>query len=154
MGISPQAVLKIRNKLEDLGIIEGYTPLINYQKIGITILVWARIKFLPSTWHEYSEMEIFKIINNHPNIIWACRIPESDSTHILLFGFKDIDQMDNHFIMMQSKLSKIVEIKKIYPFSVQRIVKDTSLGLFINLLDDKDFFISNLFNKCSLLKKK
>ncbi len=36
IGVTPQAVLKIRNKLEEAGIIEGYTPNVNYKKLGIT----------------------------------------------------------------------------------------------------------------------
>jgi Lrp/AsnC family transcriptional regulator, leucine-responsive regulatory protein len=39
MGISPQAVFKIRAKLEDLGIIKGYVPIIDFKKIGITVMV-------------------------------------------------------------------------------------------------------------------
>ena len=33
LNVTPQAVLKIRNKLEKAGIIEGYTPKINYKKL-------------------------------------------------------------------------------------------------------------------------
>jgi DNA-binding Lrp family transcriptional regulator len=39
MGLSPQAVFKIRNKLEDCGIIQGYMPIINFKKIGINVMI-------------------------------------------------------------------------------------------------------------------
>jgi len=38
IGISPQAVFKIRAKLEQLGIIKGYTPIIDFKKLGIQVM--------------------------------------------------------------------------------------------------------------------
>ena len=58
LKVTPQAVLKIRNKLEKVGIIEGYIPRINYKKLGINVMAWVIVKFLPSTCQEYSEDEI------------------------------------------------------------------------------------------------
>ena len=46
IGISPQAVFKIRNKLEVLGIIKGYTPIIDFKKIGIQVLALLVIEKL------------------------------------------------------------------------------------------------------------
>lgn len=154
IGVSPQAVLKIRNKLEDAGIIEGYTPKVNYRKLGINVMAWAVVRFLPDTWEEYSEEQIREKVRQHKYIIWGCRIPESDATHILLYGFRDMKQMDNHFLRVQTKLSKIIEIKKIYPFSVEQIIKDSPEGLLLTILDEKDFFTDKLFKGSSLLTKK
>ena len=154
IGVTPQAVLKIRNKLEDAGVIEGYTPKINYKKLGINVMAWTVVRFLPATWEEYSEEQIRKKVIEHKYIIWGCRIPESDATHILLYGFKDMKQMDNHFLRVQTKLSKIIEIKKIYPFSVEQIIKDSPEELFRIILDKKDFFTDKLFKGSPLLKKR
>jgi len=154
IGVTPQAVLKIRKKLEETGIIEGYTPKINYKKLGIKVMVWALVRFLPAVWEEYSEAEIRETVRQHRYIIWGCRILESDATHILLYGFRDIKQMDEHFLRVQTKLPKILEIKKIYPFSVDQVIKDSPEGLFQNILDEKDFFTDTLFKDSSLLIKK
>ena len=93
IGVTPQAVLKIRNKLEEAGIIESYMPKVNYKKLGINAMAWAVVRFLPATWGEYSEEQIREKVRQHRYIIWGCRIPESDATHILLYGFKDMKQM-------------------------------------------------------------
>lgn len=154
MGVTPQAVLKIRKKLEEAGIIEGYIPKINYKKSGVKVMAWALVRFLPAVWEEYSEAEIRETVRQHRYIIWGCRIPESDATHILLYGFRDIKQMDEHFLRVQTKLPKILEIKKIYPFSVDQVIKDSPEGLFHNILDEKDFFTDMLFKDSSLLIKK
>ena len=62
--------------------------------------------------------------------------------------------MDEHFLRVQTKLPKILEIKKIYPFSVDQVIKDSPEGLFQNILDEKDFFTDTLFKDSSLLIKK
>jgi len=154
IGVTPQAILKIRNKLENAGIIEGYSPRVNYKKLGVNVMAWAIVKFLPSTWSEYSEAEIREKIIKHKYIIRGCRIPESEATHILLYGFKNMKQMDEHFLRVQTKLAKIIEIKRIYSFSVEQIIKDSPEGLFHIILDEKEFLTSTLFEGSSLLKKK
>ena len=35
MGLSQQAIFKIRHKLEEVGIIKGYMPIIDFKKVGI-----------------------------------------------------------------------------------------------------------------------
>jgi len=154
IGVTPQAVLKIRNKLEEAGIIEGYTPKINYEMLGIKVMAFTIMKILPAAWEEYSETDIREKIRQNPYIIWGCRILESDAAHILLYGFRDVKQMNEHFLRVQTKLAKIIEIKKIYSFSVDMIIKDSPEGLFYNILDKKDFFTEMLFNDSSLLIKK
>ncbi len=155
INVSPQAVLKIRKKLEDAGIIEGYTPKINYKRLGINVMAWVIVKFLPATWEEYTEEQMRKKVRNHQYILWGCRVPESDATHILLYGFRDMKQMDEHFIRVQTKLAKIIEIKKMYHFSVDQIIKDSPEALFHNILDEKDFFTETLFKDSQhLIKKK
>ena len=61
--------------------------------------------------------------------------------------------MDEHFLRVQTKLSKIIEIKKIYNFSVEQVIKDSPLGLFYNILDEEDFFTQELFPGSKLLNK-
>lgn len=52
MGISPQAVFKIRTKLEALGIIKGYSPIIDFKKIGIHVLALLVIRLKPDVWNK------------------------------------------------------------------------------------------------------
>jgi DNA-binding Lrp family transcriptional regulator len=150
IGITPQAVLKIRNKLEEAGIIEGYSPKINYKLLGINVMALAIMKVLPAAWEVYSEADFRKKIQQNPYIIWGSRILKSDAAHILLYGFRDMKQMDEHFFRVQTKLAKIVEIKEIYSFSVDMILKNSPEGLFHKILEKKDFFTDSLFDDSSL----
>ncbi|MEA3430100.1 MAG: helix-turn-helix domain-containing protein [Nanoarchaeota archaeon] len=44
MSISQQAVYQIRNRLEELGVIKGYMPIIDFKKIGINLLFKVTFK--------------------------------------------------------------------------------------------------------------
>jgi Lrp/AsnC family leucine-responsive transcriptional regulator len=154
MGISSQAILKIRHKLEDSGLVKGYKPIIDYKKLGINVMAWVVLKVLPDVWSEYSDSQIRDKIRHHPYVVWSCEIPEAEATHILLYGFRSLNEMDRHFIRVKTKLSKIFEIIKINPFSVEQIIKNSPTELFSIVLDDKDFFVDKLFSDSKYLSKK
>ncbi|MCK5345503.1 MAG: winged helix-turn-helix transcriptional regulator, partial [Candidatus Heimdallarchaeota archaeon] len=45
LNITPQAVGKIRRKLESEGIVKGYSTIVDYGKLGINVLAIALFKF-------------------------------------------------------------------------------------------------------------
>src|SRR3989344_5061172 len=75
MGLSQQAIFKIRHKLEQVGIIRGYIPIIDFKKIGIETLIVLGIKFTQYAWEKYSEEQISERIRRIPQVILAYRIP-------------------------------------------------------------------------------
>lgn len=78
MGISQQAVFKIRHKLEKAGIITGYMPIIDFKKIGINAMVVIGIRFTPAIWEKYTDDQISASIQKIPQVILSYRIPESE----------------------------------------------------------------------------
>src|SRR3989338_2540043 len=76
MGLSQQAIFKIRHKLEKIGIIRGYMPIIDFKKVGIETLVVLGINFTPQVWQKYSEDQIAEQLRKIPRVILAYRIPE------------------------------------------------------------------------------
>ena len=145
MGLSQQAIFKIRHKLEKVGIIKGYMPIINYKKIGIEALVVLGIKITRYVWNKYSEEEICEKILRIPQVIIAYRIPESRISHLLVMGFKNIDHKDRYLMRLQSKYSKEIEIVHVYPFSVDRIIKTNHIGLLNIILNPKEPFSNEFF---------
>ena len=57
MNISQQAVFKIREHLEHIGVIEGYTPLINFEKVGINVLHFMGVAVKSKLWNQFKEFE-------------------------------------------------------------------------------------------------
>jgi DNA-binding Lrp family transcriptional regulator len=148
MGLSQQAIFKIRHKLESLGIIKGYMPIIDFKKIGIETLVVIGIKLTSYIWKKYSEEQISERIQKIPQVIIAYRIPESNISHLLVMGFKNIDHKDRYLMRLQSKYSEEIEIMHVYPFSVDRIIKTNYVGLLDTILHQKEslsneFFLDN-----------
>jgi len=144
MGLSQQAIFKIRHKLEQAGVITGYAPIINFKKIGIETLVVLGIKFTHKIWDRYSEEQIAEKIRGIPQVITSYRIPDSRVSHLLVLGFKNIEQKDRFLMKMQTKYSKDIEIVHIYPFSVNGIIKNSDISLLNSIIDMKEF-LSNEF---------
>jgi Lrp/AsnC family transcriptional regulator, leucine-responsive regulatory protein len=147
MGLSPQAVFKIRHKLENQGIIKGYRPILDLNKVGIKLMALLIIRLTPEVWDEYSDAQISERIKQIPYVINAYRVIESSASHVLLMGFRDISQMDKYIAKMQTKFSREIEIKSIYPFSTDKIITESPIGLLYEILDKKEFPLNEFFLK-------
>src|SRR3989338_9706601 len=124
MGLSPQAVFKIRHKLEKSGIIKGYQPILDLKKIGITTMAVLVIKLMPEVWDAYTDDQISDRIKQIPYVIGAYRVLEPKVSHILLMGFRNIAQMDKYIAKIQTKFSREIEIQSIYPFSTDKVITE------------------------------
>jgi len=147
LGLSPQAIFKIRHKLEESGIIKGYQPILDLKKLGIKVMVILVIKLTPEVWDEYSDLQISERIRQIPYVINAYRVLESDSSHVLMMGFSDLDQMDKYLAKMQTKFSREIEIKRIYPFATEKIITESPIGLLYEILDKNEFPLNEFFIK-------
>ncbi len=145
MGLSQQAIFKIRHKLEQIGIIKGYMPIIDFKKVGIETLVVLGIKFTQYAWEKYSEEKILERIRKIPQVILSYRIPESSISHLLVLGFRNIEDKDRYLMKLQAKYSKEIEIVHVYPFSVDRIIKESNIGLLNIILDKKELSTNEFF---------
>jgi DNA-binding Lrp family transcriptional regulator len=154
LGITPQAVVKIRNKLEDAGIIEGYVPRINYKKLGLDVMALVVVKLLPAVWEVYTEPQVQERIRLHQHIVWSCRVVGSDATHVFLYGFKDHRQMEEHFHKVQTKLNKAIEIKDMFTFSADKIIKDNPIELLRIVIDDEEYYHTILFREDAFSAKR
>lgn len=147
MGLSPQAVFKIRHKLEDKGIIKGYQPILDLGKLGIKVMVLLTIKLSSEVWDNYTDEQISLRIKQIPYVINAYRVIEAKASHILVMGFKNLEQMDKYIAKMQTKFSREIEIVHIYPFSTEKIITESPIGLLYEILDKKEFPLNEFFLK-------
>lgn len=138
LKITTQAVGKIRRKLENLGIIKGYSTDIDYGKIGVNTFALAIMRLTMKSWEELGELGIEKLVLKNPHIVNIYRIPEGSATHIGLYGFRDLDELDRFFHIMQtsSAYNQYVELKKIYVFSNNSLIKDSSAQLMAKVIDE------------------
>lgn len=145
MGISPQAVFKIRHKLEESGIIKGYQPVLDMKKLGIEAMALLVVRLTAQVWEQYTEQEIQERIRKIPYVIASYRVLQPDASHILLMGFRNLEQLDRHIAKLQTKFSKELELKHIYPFSTEKVITDSPVGLLYEILDKKEFPMEEFF---------
>jgi len=145
MSLSPQAVFKIRNKLEDHGIIKGYMPIIDFKKIGINVMIILIIRLTSKIWKNFSDDQISDRIFKTPNVIEAYRVSDEQASHVLILGFRDTNQKEQYIAQIQTKFAGEVEIKAIYTFSVDKIISQNPLGLLHEIVDKKEFSPADLF---------
>ena len=138
LKITTQAVGKIRRKLENLGIIKGYSTDIDYGKIGVNTFALAIMRLTMKSWEELGELGIEKLVLKNPHIVNIYRIPEGSATHIGLYGFRDLDELYRFFHIMptSSAYNLYVELKKIYVFSNNSLIKDSPAQLMAKVIDE------------------
>jgi len=145
MNLSPQAVFKIRNKLEQAGVIKGYMPIVDFKKIGINVMTIMIVRLTSKVWNKFSDGQISDRISKTPYIIEAYRVSDEQASHVLVLGFRDTDQKERYISQIQTKLAEEVSIKAIYTFSVDKIISQNPMGLLHEIIDKKEFSPSDLF---------
>jgi Lrp/AsnC family transcriptional regulator, leucine-responsive regulatory protein len=145
MQLSPQAIFKIREKLENCGIIKGYMPIIDFKKIGINVMTLMVVRLSPTMWKSFSDDQISERISKAPYVIDAYRVADEESSHIILLAFRDTVQKERYISEIQTKFAEEVQIKRIYNFSVDKIISHSPLGLLHEILDKKEFSPKDLF---------
>ncbi len=145
MSISPQAVFKIRSKLEELGIITGYAPIIDFKKIGIQVLALIIIRMKPEVWNNFLDDQVSERITNIPYVISAYRVADARASHIMLIAFRDTTQKEHYLAQLQTQYTNEIEIKEVYTFSVDKIITQNPIGLLNEIIDGKDISSYEIF---------
>ena len=135
LKITPQAVGKIRRSLEEDGVIKGYSTNVDYQKLGINVFAIAMFRIRPESWRTLTEEDIRERVKG-PHIINFYRLSEGDVTHILVYGFRDLSDLDNYFHVLQTERGHISELRRLYVFSAKSLVKESPKELLIKVIDE------------------
>lgn len=145
MKLSPQAIFKIRSKLENLGIIKGYMPIVDFKKIGINVMTVLIIRLTSKVWRKFSDDQISDRMSKSPHIVDAYRVADEQASHVLILGFRDTYQKEKYIAQIQTKFAEEIQIKAIYTFSVDKIISQNPLGLLHEIIDKKEFSPDDLF---------
>lgn len=135
LNISLQAVRKIRKKLEHEGVITGYSTQIDYEKIGMSVFAVALLEVQADAWEKYGG----RTINNtlmHPNAIKFYRVPQADVTHLIIYGFRTLNEYNDFFESMQEQQARFIRIKGLYPLSNKNFARKSASDLIRKLLDE------------------
>jgi len=123
LNISPQACGKIRRKLEDSGIIEGYTCLLNFKEIGIEAFALVFVRLSTKFFNELKDFDIFKKVGKSIRFIFCCVPSDPDTSLICLTAFRNMEEMDEYTRKMKSNLSDYFDSLRVVSFSVGNLLK-------------------------------
>lgn len=138
LGITAQAVGKIRKNLETEGLIKGYSVVMDYEKLGINVIAIALFKFTSvSRKTILTERDIEERVKG-PHIINFYRLPEGDVTHIVVYGFRSLEELDHYFHILQTERGHISEVKKLYILSVKSLKKNSDKELLLKVINEID----------------
>lgn len=136
LSISNVAVGKIRKKLES-SVIKGYTVNVEYAKLGIQMFSIAIAKLTAEGLDE-GELEIEQRLLKNPHVITVYRIPKGSATHVIVYGFSDIVEMENffHSTKLKKDLHAYIENKELFTFSHYSLIKNNPNQLLCKIIDD------------------
>jgi len=136
LNISSQAVGKIRRKLE-ANIIDSYSVNLNYSKLGIQTFAISIAK-ITSDGMDKGELGVEQNLMNNPHIINVYRIPKGSSTHVILYGFKDMNELDEFFHSpnMKKEIHSLIETHDLFTFSHNSLIKNNPNQLFHKVIDN------------------
>jgi DNA-binding Lrp family transcriptional regulator len=134
LNISTQAVGKIRKKLEDKRVIEGYTCSVNFEKMGLHVFAVTLERLKGKYWDDLGEVEGVEFIKNNPASIFSCMPLGSDVSVINLHAFRDNKEMDRYFHLTRARSHTYIDVKQVYPTSSLHFLKNNPKELFKLLL--------------------
>ena len=135
LSISPQAIGKIRKKLEDNGIIKGYSCVLDFEKIGLHTFAFIHVSFTPKMFSEFGGLGIFDKFRKKIRFLFCCIPSNSEVSIICLFGFRNMVEMDSYFKKLKVQFRDYCEIKRIIPFSYDNLLNFNSSELLKAIID-------------------
>lgn len=136
LRISSQAVGKIRRKLEQT-LIDSYTINLNYAKLGIRTFAMA-LATLTAEGLDKGELEIEQKLLEDEHIIHVYRLPTGTHTHAIIYGFKDVNELDDYFHSPKKKqdLHNYIQSQQLFTFSHNSLIKSSPAQLFSKIIDE------------------
>lgn len=135
MGLTPQAVGKIKKQLNTKGLVKKQELVLDYERFGINIFSITLIKIMPKAFKKFGAKGLDKLLQP-VNAIHSFVIPQTNVTHAIIYAFRSIQEYENYFKTLQTKLGDLVEIKESYVVSPRSLIKSSSAELFLKLLED------------------
>ncbi len=129
LKLTPPAIMKIRKKLEDKGFITGYSARFDPRKLGMDVMAVVTMDVTTKGWAIFDEENVRNVLNSHKFLIYCARTPEIDAPILTLYAFRSIEELNNHFLWVQSNLSEYLIVKKIVIFTPEQVVKDSCSGI-------------------------
>lgn len=142
LRITKQAAGKIRRKLESQKIVKGYRAKLDYEKLGIRTFAAATIKLSVEGIKRHNYKSIEESLVRCPQIIHAYKLSEGFSTYFVLYGFRNLNELDQYFksnycsICGEENSSCCIEAHGVRIFSIRNMIKNNSDELLHKMISE------------------
>ena len=136
LNISSQAVGKIRKKLE-ASMIDSYTVRLDCYKLGVNLFAMTLSK-LTRKGTLRGEAEVEKILRETPHVVHAYRLTGGTSDYVIMYGFRDMEEMEKFFRSreMKERFHDFIHNQNVFTFHYSSFIKNSPMQLFSKMMDD------------------
>lgn len=129
LRVSSQAVSKIKRKLKSRKIIDGHVMNLDYGALGVNTFALA---LLETTEFEKC-LEDEKVLKNS---IGFYKVFKNDISHIGLFAFNNLEELDEYFDLLHSRHFDSITVKHVYTFPMKGLLKHSPNDLFVQMIKE------------------
>ena len=134
IGISTQAVGKIRKKLEYENIIQGYGVILNNYAVGLHMVGIVNVHIPLNSIAEENEFK--KNLIREINLMSCFKLNHGETNFLLILGFRNIKECEETMHLLQKKYPGM-KIKDIQTTSWEYVWKNSRKDIYNHIIERK-----------------
>ncbi|MBN2457616.1 winged helix-turn-helix transcriptional regulator [Candidatus Woesearchaeota archaeon] len=156
LNLSVPAISKIRSKLENKGVIEGYQPIINMESVGVKFFTIALLKAKEKWWQDFGHDNSMEFMRKSAHMMLSVRCNEEEVAYIIVYSFRDAQEASDYFNEVQEKYYEYLEIRRLYQFSIKNMIKNSYRDMILKVISGNNKIVPmfKLFKQLVDEKKK
>ncbi len=131
-----QAVGKIRMKLEERGLIRGYTAELSLDNLGLDVVAVLMLKEKDAAWEKFGCFGMASSIVFCDNVTHCFQTPDGTVTKILFCVFRNLGECDLFIKSMQANFNNLFDLTVIYVAPNTSLIKNDLCGLLSKVVDE------------------
>ncbi len=125
IGLSPSPCLRRVRQLEDSGIIEGYTALLNASKLGLKLIALIQISMDKHTPERFEHFET--VLAAYPEVLECLLITGQSADYLLKVAVQDMELYQDFLL---NRITKIPGVSDVHSsFVLREVISTTKLPL-------------------------
>ena len=123
IGLSPSPCLRRVKQLEDSGIIEGYTALLNASRLGLKLMALIQINMDKHTPDRFEHFE--NMVKSYPELLECLLIAGQSADYLLKIAVQDMEVYQDFLL---NKITKIPGVTDVHSsFVLRQVISTTRL---------------------------
>lgn len=125
IGLSPSPCLRRVRQLEESGIIEGYTALLNASKLGLKLIALIQISMDKHTPERFEYFQ--KVVSAYPEVLECLLITGQSADYLLKVAVPDMEQYQDFLL---NRITKIPGVSDVHSsFVLREVISTTKLPI-------------------------